>query len=151
MDTMSRAIRPEGPILDVFVGLAAHDVRALRHAGRPIPAPVSARALIDTGADVTCIDPGVLNHVIVAGTPPGRFVLTNIPAAGGLTVAPEFAVSLTVTHPSGDPKANLVLRALPVLQQDLNSVDFQVLIGRDVLTRCLFVYDGTGRQFTLCY
>jgi hypothetical protein len=60
-------------------------------------------------------------------------------------------VELTLVHPSGYARANLVSRNLPVLEQPLNQLGYQALIGRDILDRCLLVYDGPGRAFTPGY
>ncbi|MBY0527846.1 MAG: hypothetical protein K2R98_30900 [Gemmataceae bacterium] len=60
-------------------------------------------------------------------------------------------MSLTITHPSGDSQAQLVFRNLPVIQQPLGQLGYQALIGRDVLERCLLVYDGPAKRYTLAY
>jgi len=72
-----------GPILDVQLGNSPTGQRALRQHGQAVPAPVSVRALIDTGSDMC--------------------------ALGGL----------------------------------------QLLIGRDLLAKTHFAYDGLGNSFTL--
>jgi hypothetical protein len=43
------------------------------------------------------------------------------------------------------------MNALPVLGSDLKPHGFEVLIGRDLLRECLFIYDGTAGQFTLAF
>jgi hypothetical protein len=150
MQTFTVPIQPDGPLVDVLVGLAAADVRVLRNAGRPVPAPVTARALLDTGAEVTCGDPRILAAVI-AGVPPGRFVIANLPATGGVAPTPEYTVGLAVLHPSGNPRANLILRSHPVVEQPLGRLGYEFLIGRDVLKHCLIVYDGPSGRLTLAY
>jgi hypothetical protein len=149
--TQQGEIGSEGALVELLVGLAAPNIQNLRNAGHPVPTAIPVRAVIDTAADVTCLDPAALAVPIAAGVPPTRFVYANLPAFGGLTFACEYLVSLTITHPSGDPRANLVLRNHPVIEQPLRQLGYQALIGRDVLGRCLFVYDGPGRVYTLGY
>jgi hypothetical protein len=151
MQTFTVAIEAEGALIDVLVGLAAKDLLAFRNAGRPIPAPVAVRALIDTGAEASCAEPQVLLPLVAAGIPPSRFVIANVPALGGVLPAGEYRITLTVMHPSNNPGANWVLRNQAVVEQPLGQLGYQVLIGRDILDRCLHVYNGPARQFTLVY
>ena len=51
----------------------------------------------------------------------------------------------------GDPPG-LLARDLEVTGSDrLAGIQVDMLLGRDVLDRCLLVYDGAGRRFTLAY
>ena len=151
MRTLNGSLQPEGARVDVQLGLAAANVLALRNAGRPIPAAIPARALIDTGAEVTCADPQVLAPLTSAGLRPTRFVFANLPATGGLGLCAEYPVGLTILHPSNNPRDHLVLRTYVVVEQGLGALGYQVLIGRDVLAACFLVYDGPSRRFTLAY
>lgn len=151
MNTLNADVEGDGPLVDVLVGLSAHTQQALRNAGRPVPAPVSLRALIDTGAEVTCIDPRLLSQLVAAGLKHVRFVFSHLPAIGAINFAVEYAVSLSVVHQSGNPKNNLVLRNHPVIEQPLGAVGYQALLGRDVLDHCILVYNGPGRSLILGY
>jgi hypothetical protein len=139
-------------LIDVLVGLAAPTIQTLRQAGRPIPPPGAARALLDTGANATCVDPGLLTPLVQAsGLMPRRFVLANVPALGGSQWAGEYLLSLIMVHPSGNPRDNGVWRNHPTVEQPLNQLGYQVLLGRDILDACLFLYNGPGRSFVLGY
>jgi hypothetical protein len=151
MHSISGPIEPEGALVDALIGLAAADVQALWTAGRAVPVPISVRALIDSGAEVTCVDPSVVAPLTAAGLQPGRYILTNMPAAGGLMAALEYTVSLELIHPSRAARANLHLRSHAAMELALRHLGYQVLVGRDVLGRCLLVYDGPGKRFTLAY
>jgi hypothetical protein len=151
MRTLNAAIQPDGALVDVLVGLSATDVQVLRNARRPIPTPHPVRAMIDSGAEVSCVNPVVLASLRTAGLSAKRFVFTNVPAAGGLTLSPAYNISLTIVHPSQNPRANLVLRNHDVIEQALNVLGYDVLLGRDVLSSCLFVYDGPSGIATLGY
>src|SRR2546423_1606427 len=81
MPTFTVATTPAGPLVDAEIGLCADDVRAFRRAGRVIPPPVRVRALLDTGAGETCVDPALLASIRSAGIQPERFVLSNLAPA----------------------------------------------------------------------
>jgi len=151
MYTQQGTIEPEGAIVDVLLGLGAQYVQQLRNTGQPVPAPVSARALLDLGADAYCVDPLLLAPLVSLGLQQAGYVFTNLPAAGGVKPASEYFASLTIVHPSGVSRANLVLHNHLVVEQALGPLNYQVLIGRDVLDSCLLVYDGLGKRFTLAY
>src|SRR5579884_2145385 len=112
MPTLSGDITSEGALVEVLLGWSMPDVQTLRRAGRPIPQPLSVRALLDTGAETTGADNSL---VLQLALPRSRFVLTNLPAHGGVGAAFLHAASLTVVHPSGNPRANLFARELDVL------------------------------------
>ena len=151
MYTFTSRIDPDGCLVDALVGLSWPVVQKLRAAGNPVPAPVAVRALLDSGAEITCIEPQALAPLVQAGLRLGIHVLANVPALSGLTLAGQYYASLTIVHPCGNPQANLVLRNLPILEQPLGKLGYQALIGRDVLSSCLFIMDGPGAQFTLGY
>jgi hypothetical protein len=85
------------------------------------------------------------------GLPFSGTVPANLPGHGGVTFGALYDASLAVLHLSGDPKNNLLVRDLTVLEIPLVALGYQVLIGRDVLARCRFLYNGTSNRFTLAY
>ena len=78
-------------------------------------------------------------------------MLANIPAHGGLTFATQHDASLTIPHPSGDPRLNLMLDSLLVVELSIGLLGYEALLGRDVLAACLFLYDGPRARFELTY
>lgn len=151
MITMQSIMGSDGPLVEVELTLSRADLRSLRAKGSPLPQPFSVRALIDSGAEVSCIDKQLTSSLIATGMPPGRFLFANMPAVGGLSPTIEYVVSLTLLHPSRKSRSHLVLPSLPVVEQPLGQLGYQALLGRDVLERCLLVYDGPGRSFTLAF
>jgi hypothetical protein len=142
---------PDGLLVDIETGLAAADVLAFRQAGRPIPQPVQARALLDIGSGETCLDSGLLAPVRAAGLTPARVVLVNVAAAGGTALAPVYMLTITVPHPQLGPKSGLTRRAQAVIDLNLRQFGYDALIGRDILEACLLFHDGPGGTFTLAY
>src|SRR5262245_12554778 len=144
MRSLHASIEAEGILIPVLVGFSAADVLKMRRMAKPIPTPVTVRALIDTGAEVSCVDPASLAPLLAAGLEHKRFVFANAPALGGALPAAEYYVSLSILHPSDDARANLVFGNHSVVEQPLGNLGYQVLLGRDVLAKCLQVHDGPG-------
>jgi hypothetical protein len=117
----------------------------LRQAYRPVPPPLDAPALVDTGAEVTCVD-GLLIRQL--GLPLAQLALANVPALGGLRVGTHYHASVAVVHPSGIP---LVVPNLLILEVPLTELGYQALIGRDVLAHCDFLFRGRRQRFALRY
>lgn len=138
----------DGATVAVRVGVSRQELVRLRTARRPIPHPADLTALIDTGAQMTCIDPAATRRLGLAlyGVTP-----VNVPAAGGLTGAVQYAASLTVVHPSGNSADDFVVPDLPLTEVNLSVLGYDILIGRDVLVLCALHLDGPGLSFTLDY
>ncbi|MBK8267029.1 MAG: retroviral-like aspartic protease [Planctomycetes bacterium] len=146
MPHLTIQISPGGPIVELAIGVSAPHQQALQKAGQPIPPSVRVRGLVDTGASGTCIDPDVLTKLKL--TPRGQVLMHTPSTAGTPQPCDQYDVSIVLMH----PKLSLTIYALPVISSaKLASQGFQVLIGRDVLRRCLFVYDGQTSLFTLAF
>jgi hypothetical protein len=145
---LTHPIDTDGALVDIEVGWARSRARAARQAGRPIPPAIQVRALIDTGAETSCLHS---TYVQQLDLPLGGLVMANVPALGGPTFASEHDASLTVLHPSGNPRLNLVLFDVLVLDLDLGALGYQALLGRDMLAWCRLLYDGPAGRFKLRY
>jgi hypothetical protein len=148
MPKLTRAIIADGALVDVQVGWSAGRSRQLRATLKPVPPAISARAILDTGAEMTRIDVTIVRAL---GLTIGGTVLANLPAHGGLIGAGRYEASTFVVHPSGSTKDNLAIPDLSVLELSLASLGYEVILGRDVLARCRFLYDGPANQFELEY
>jgi hypothetical protein len=135
---------PDGPALQILVGVDGNRTTALHQAGSPIPRPLQVRALIDTGSDVTAVAPTILQQV---GTP----LLRGAPTltAGGTVPVRLFEVSLNVFGPAGAAGPMFVKPTLVVTELAAALPNIEVLIGQDVLAECLFLLDGPRGHFLL--
>lgn len=148
MPVIVEALQASGAIVDVSLGWSRSRAIQLRRAFHPVPPPVAARAILDTGAEITCVDMALVQAL---GLPSGGTGLANVPAHGGVSLASMHDAGLSIVHPSGNPGFNLVVRDLTVLELNLGPIGYQVLVGRDVLARCRFLYNGQGNRFRLAY
>jgi hypothetical protein len=148
MPVLTDALSPAGAIVDVQIGWSDPAARTLRASLRPVPPPVEAKALIDTGADSSCVDPAIIQAL---GLPVGGFAMINVPAHGGLTFATQHDASLSILHTSGDARMNLAMGSVLVVELAIGVLGYQVLLGRDVLAGCRFLFDGPADSFELSY
>jgi hypothetical protein len=137
-----------GPLIRVRVGLTRPDQAARRAAGQPIPSAVELLALLDTGAEGSCLDDRVVARL---DPTPRDYGLVNYAAAGGLTPSVLYEVELTIPHPTAPRPHWLVVPDLEVEGVDLSGAGCDAILGRDVLARCVFTYDGLTDSFTLSY
>jgi hypothetical protein len=136
---------PSGePRLSVLIGLNAQDSTKLIAAGRPVPNPVWAIGLIDTGTNVTCIAGNILHKLGISS-----FGQTSTHTASGPASVKLFEVSLSIPPASNLPSPMLTQGNLIVMELTDPIPDVEVLIGLDILLDCRLVLDGPGRQFTL--
>src|SRR5581483_860779 len=133
-----------GAIVEISLGWSAAGARDLRTALRPVPPSLQVSALLDTGAEITCVDASLIRQL---GLPLSGMAPANMPAHGGVTFAGLHDVSLTILHPSRKARNHLTLPDLSVLELSLAALGYRALIGRDTLARCRFLYDGPGNGF----
>ena len=136
-------LSPEGLVVDVLVGLDGDSLADLLAAGQPLPPPLQARAIVDTGCDVTAISAVVVQ---VLGLKVAKSATTQ--TAGGSVRVDAFEVSLTLPIAGG---SLLVHNQLIVTELAVVIPNIDVLIGLDVLKEGLLVLDGPGKQFTLAF
>lgn len=147
MSHFSRQITAQGPLLNVQISVSIERQAILHARDNPVPNPVIVQGLVDTGASVTSIDAAIPQQLglIRRGTVP---ILT--PSTGPDPVETDtYDVSLTIA--AGANEAAYRIPNLSVCAQELAFQGFQVLIGRDVLSRCLLVYNGTMGLYTLAF
>ncbi len=148
MPILSGTVGADGALVDVQFGLSATAVKQLRAHLSPIVQPLTVRAVIDTGAEMTCLDTALVQALRL---PAHGFTPANVPAIGGLTFQSQHDAGFAMLHPSGNASDNLLVGDLLILEVSLAGLGFQALVGRDVLARCRFLYDGIGDRFELSY
>jgi hypothetical protein len=139
-------ITKDGCTLDVLIHVGAKDMHALVAAGQPIPPPLSARAVLDSGSDRTAVALPLLQQLNLV--PLGK-VQTQT-AAGSLRVQ-LYELSLSVPNPSGAVTPMLVRPQWTVTEFLHAPTGIDVLLGLDLARECLIVIDGPGGFFTISF
>ncbi|MBC6401675.1 MAG: retroviral-like aspartic protease family protein [Ekhidna sp.] len=111
----------------------------LKKENKQVPSK-KAMALIDTGASGTCISPSIVDELNLI-----PFDIQKVHTASGLTeqLLYDTGVILPISQP------NII--SVQTLCADLSGQPFQVLIGRDILSRCTLFYNGPDESFSLSF
>lgn len=127
-----------GPRLEVLISPIEEHVKVLMQSGGPVPAPIPGMALVDTGASITCIDQD-------AATQAGLAIVDSGPmhsATHANEIVPIFAGRLMIN-------GFIAVEAKRAYGATLAAQGLVALIGRDLLARCQFTYNGTDGSFSL--
>jgi hypothetical protein len=132
-------LRQAGPVLELQIAVTAAAEEAMERAGDPVPTPVRAIGMIDTGASVSLVRKGLLGPL---GLHPVGVSRINTPGATSVA-CDQYEVRCVLP--------NNVVFEIPVLEAPLYSQHIQCLIGRDVLAQAVLIYIGYSNQFTLSF
>lgn len=137
-----------GPVIDLFVGVSAPRLVAIQQAGQTAPTPTLAKGLIDTGASHTCVDVSIIDAF---GLSAKRLASVITPTTGAKPVkCHTFDVAIYIPMgAAGTPPWARV--AHEVTRAELKHQGFEVLIGRDLLSDGMLIYDGKHNVFTLSF
>jgi hypothetical protein len=133
-----------GLAVPVLIGICGRAMAALQAAGAPIPAPVRAHGLLDTGSAASAIAPWVPVQLALP-----QVAKSSTQTASGVVTVRLFEVSLSIADPNQPSVPSLVEANLIVSELTAALPDADVLVGLDVLLGCRLLLDGPGRQFTL--
>jgi hypothetical protein len=124
--------------MGLFVGVSTPRANALKAAGQTIPPPMLIQGLIDTGASGVCIDPAILQQLGIPATGSGVMITPSTGTTPQPT--PVYDISIKVPHAG----TSLDFGSIPAMESILSNQGFHALIGRDILSKCLLVYDGVS-------
>lgn len=127
-------ITADGPFLTLQIGVSQPRRAAIVKLQRPVPPPVRARMLVDTGASSTNVDARVIG---LLGLSPTGAVPVLTPSTGStpqtfLTYDVEIRLDGAIHH----------LPSISVIESDFAAQGFDGLIGRDVLQFAHMTYMG---------
>jgi predicted aspartyl protease len=133
-----------GPRIQIEISVPASLVAQLVAQGKGIPPPITGYGLIDTGASILCVDEGILQKLNL--TP---FSTANLSTPNGDKPMGIYPVSISFPGTGFETiklarcvGADLTTQTKP----PLNTI---ALIGRDILSKGVFIYDGKHATFTL--
>lgn len=133
----------EGPIVTVTILPPRQLLDAMTKMSLPSPSPIEVRALIDTGATCTAVNPAIISQLQLSpigttkiSTPSCFEVLCN-----------TYHIGIIFTQ-GGAP---IVIETPSAIEVPLIGQNIQCLIGRDILSLGVFIYNGYARQITLSF
>ena len=135
----------QGAVIEAKVMAGPQRVAWLKSQGRVFPSPVSVRGLIDTGASCSCIDVGVVTRL---GLDPSGSASVHTPSAMGVAIQ-KLTYDASIILGDGKPHPRSYL--LDLIETELAGQGFELLIGRDILARCVLHYDGPNGIFELTF
>lgn len=139
MPSINVPIGPQGPVVELFVGVSSARLMAMRAAGLPDPVLQPVRLLIDTGASSTNICSSIMAKM---GMPPTGQVPVFTPSTGGVPVfMDQYDVNLYFTFAQQSQPVHIV-PTVPIICADFQAQGIHGLIGRDILGKAGFVYHG---------
>ena len=122
-----------GVVMDIVIGVDSVTAQSLQTANIPVPSPVTARALVDTGCTITSIDSAIVSALQLKTR---GFTQTH--TANGTMNVSQHQISLNF------PGTNLSGRHVQTVQTvDLSGQPFGVLIGQDIMASWSITYNGT--------
>jgi len=129
-------LKSKGPCCPIEVSLPQTLIILLSQQGQQTPPPVSGQALIDTGASVSAIDLSVISRLQL--NPIG---VVSVGTAGGPTRRNLYPARFILPR--------LVIDLEAVIGADLSPFNIIALIGRDILSRFIMIYNGPAGRITL--
>jgi Retroviral aspartyl protease len=146
MPQITGSLQPEGALADVLIGLNQTEVQKLRNALQAVPPSKRLRALIDSGAEMTCLDPSIVQALSLVWKTAS---LTNMPSITGVTYSSFYQADVTILHPSGKRRQHFMVKDWVVCELPLGVLGYDVVIGRDILDLMRFTYDGFAQEYML--
>jgi len=136
-----------GPVLTAFVAPSLPRQQALTAAGLPLPAATSGTFLVDSGSSGTVVDKTLITPLGLTAT---GSVMCHTPSTGPQAV-PFLQYDVALIIPGPAPQTAWIIEAVAVVESDLSAQGIHGLIGRDLLSRAILVYNGPTNHFSLAY
>lgn len=146
-------ITPEGAFINILIGVSAPRAKLLREKKLIVPGRVKARALVDTGASGTMIDEEIVK---APGIPPSGAARAHTPSTRDKPIEIlTYDVELTLDMwEFGDGKSvQRHFSAIPVVTTDFSKQkgNVEALLGRDILSEAILIFNGYEQRFSLSF
>jgi hypothetical protein len=141
---ISQDLQGSGPVIPLLVTVTAAAELALANAQQPAPTPIQVDALIDSGASNSSIQQGLLRPLNL--NPVGVVPVVTPTTKNTPHMATQYAVRLVFPQHGGG-----IFDSLAIMEMPLQGQNIQFLLGRDVLSAAILVYNGPAGSFTLAF
>jgi len=148
LNKMRGRLDRDGAVVNVMVGASFDEDVYLSNEPLSFPgrfATTATTALIDTGASMTAVDPFVVKYL---GIVQSGFTEVSVPGESGAVAKKVYPLYDIAIFLEEHPQQGRWVRAVGVLPA---TPGVSLLIGRDILDRSRFVYDGVLRRFVLWF
>lgn len=132
-------LQQEGPRVRIIISAPREEIDEGRAVGLDYPDPISVVALVDTGASLTVINPELAQSYRLRQTG-----FAKVSAVGSLGDYPRYAACIKFV---GNNLKGFEI--IPVVGCKLPQQSISCLIGRDLMRRWKFTYDGRTGEFTI--
>lgn len=132
-------LQTSGPIIQGFIGPSRELISTFGVDAVAAPIPVSA--LVDTGAAITVVTPELVALLALKSV---GAVSLHTPTTVEPVLCRQFHVNIYLSR-------EFAIENIVVVEAALTGQPFQCLIGRDILARGLFTYDGVANRFKLTF
>jgi len=149
MPHIGGTITPWGPLLNVLVNVSQPRAQALQKAGQPIPQPVVAKLVVDTGATLTAIDKSILAQLQL--TPKGQTAIHTPSTQNTPVPANLFDIAMVILGATAAAPFAHMIAALAVIDGDFKPQGIDGLLGRDVLASARVIYSGSDQIFMMSF
>jgi len=136
-------LKKDGAVMPVQVAVPSALAQYLTKRKLVVPQPVKGMALVDCGSSTSCVDSQAIKQLQVSAVGVGVLL-----SAGGRSEENLYPARFNF------PELKMFFEFSSVMSVRLKGQvvvgrDLIALIGRDVLSRCLFVYNGVHGNWTL--
>lgn len=145
--SITQSFSATGPLIQVLVGVSRPKRQAMMQAGQAVPHPVLAVGLIDTGATCSTVNRGICTAL---GLAPTGIKSIHTPSTGG-TACDALSYDVGFVFPGLIPGPHAYeFYALSVFESELAG-GIDLLVGRDVLSHSVLVYNGHTGFYTIAF
>lgn len=130
------ALRQNGAIVNVTIGVPSAYAKQMQDAGQPVPPTQTIKAMIDTGASISTVSDAVASAA-------GLQQVSSVPigGVGGVSTRPIYSASF------GVPDYKVQIDPIQIAGVSLPVGGFDALLGRDILKVLEFDYTGIQGSF----
>jgi hypothetical protein len=141
-------IDASGPLVNALVQVSEGRRAALQAQGLAIPTPRAIRAIVDTGASFTSLEPSIIQALEL--TPTGTIDIVTPSTGQAVHTTETYDIDFSLYAGPDDPPLSMTNLRVAACELFLRQ-GIHALIGRDILSHCILIYNGQHRFFSLAF